>query len=425
LIRTSWIGPGASQAYSRSKAVVLKPARARRCVHQGFLKGKGVFEKFSFDSIAEWKDFQTNIDEQTYSWLEWQAYPSEKMGVTIQFESHRVELAGIFEMEHDPDVRQYFDQPEPIKLNYASAKGKRLGIHHTPDFFVIRTSCAGWEEWKTEEELETLSKSNPHRYCKDSSGGWICPPGKELAESLGLYYRVRSSSEINEKYIRNITFLEDYLLESTPNISQEDRDSLLSISEGLPGIELLELIRVVESSISRDIVYGAIARGVIYVDLYAALLVEPLRVKVYPSQEFAASHNQSVPRGGKLLSLHSGSCVVWDARTWTVANIGETSVALVSSDQRMTELSLLAFEALIRDHKVSVITTDEATESGGDSPSKLMKASKEHLEVALNRLDEVNTYLRDPMIALFLCLVQILTRSGMTSVPQFGRQGKL
>jgi len=28
-------------------------------------------------------------------------YPSRKMGVTIQFESHRVELAGIYEMEHD------------------------------------------------------------------------------------------------------------------------------------------------------------------------------------------------------------------------------------------------------------------------------------------------------------------------------------
>ena len=28
-------------------------------------------------------------------------YPSRKMGVTIQFESHRVELAEIYEMEHD------------------------------------------------------------------------------------------------------------------------------------------------------------------------------------------------------------------------------------------------------------------------------------------------------------------------------------
>ena len=34
-------------------------------------------------------------------------YPSCKMGVTIQFESHRVESAAIYEMEHDPDVLEY------------------------------------------------------------------------------------------------------------------------------------------------------------------------------------------------------------------------------------------------------------------------------------------------------------------------------
>lgn len=35
-------------------------------------------------------------------------YPSQKMGVTIQFESHRVELAGIYEMEHDAGVPGVF-----------------------------------------------------------------------------------------------------------------------------------------------------------------------------------------------------------------------------------------------------------------------------------------------------------------------------
>jgi len=38
------------------------------------------------------------------------------MGVTIQFESHRVELAGIYEMEHSASVLEYFDQAPPIKL---------------------------------------------------------------------------------------------------------------------------------------------------------------------------------------------------------------------------------------------------------------------------------------------------------------------
>jgi putative transposase len=38
-------------------------------------------------------------------------YPSRKMGVTIQFESHRVELAFIYQLEHDSSVLEYYDQP--------------------------------------------------------------------------------------------------------------------------------------------------------------------------------------------------------------------------------------------------------------------------------------------------------------------------
>src|SRR5207249_10865272 len=88
-------------------------------------------------------------------------YPSRKMGVTIQFESHRVELAGIYEMEHDAGVLEYYDQPPPLKLTYNSANGRHLTVIHTPDFFVLHRAEAGWEEWKTEEDLVRLAEHNP------------------------------------------------------------------------------------------------------------------------------------------------------------------------------------------------------------------------------------------------------------------------
>src|SRR2546422_704474 len=72
-------------------------------------------------------------------------YPSRKMGVTIQFESHRVELAGIYEMEHDGNVLEYYDQPPPIPLEYESPNGRPMKVRHTPDFFVVRETQAGWE----------------------------------------------------------------------------------------------------------------------------------------------------------------------------------------------------------------------------------------------------------------------------------------
>ena len=48
-------------------------------------------------------------------------YPSRKMGVTIQFESHTVELWAIYLMEHDPDVLEFYDQPV-----------RRVGTHRIP-----------------------------------------------------------------------------------------------------------------------------------------------------------------------------------------------------------------------------------------------------------------------------------------------------
>src|SRR5215468_8449161 len=85
-------------------------------------------------------------------------YPSRKMGVTIQFESHRVELAAIYELEHDSDVLEYYDQPPSFKLDYRSSSGRHLGVLHTADFFVIRKDRAGWEECKTHDELVSLSE---------------------------------------------------------------------------------------------------------------------------------------------------------------------------------------------------------------------------------------------------------------------------
>ena len=129
-------------------------------------------------------------------------YPSRKMGVSIQFESHRVEMAGVYEMEHDAGVLEYFDQPPTIKLDYESPAGKRMGVLHTPDFFVIREKEAGWEEWKTEEELQRLSERNSNRYSAGEDGRWRCPPGAAYAERLGLItasdHRRRSTGCSNE-----------------------------------------------------------------------------------------------------------------------------------------------------------------------------------------------------------------------------------
>lgn len=138
-------------------------------------------------------------------------YPSRKMGAVIQFESHRVELAFVLEFEHDAAVLEYYDQPCRLPLQYTGRTGRRITALHTPDYFVLRTDTAGWEECKTDQELLKLVEKSPHRYKREDNGTWHSPPGEAYAASLGLYYRIRNSEEICWTLQRNIQYLADYL----------------------------------------------------------------------------------------------------------------------------------------------------------------------------------------------------------------------
>jgi len=83
------------------------------------------------------------------------------MGVTIQFESHRNELAAIYAMEHASAVVEYWDQPRPSNSPTVPRQGAPSSVLHTPDFFVLRTDTAGWEEWKLEDDLRRLAERQP------------------------------------------------------------------------------------------------------------------------------------------------------------------------------------------------------------------------------------------------------------------------
>ncbi|WP_090795246.1 hypothetical protein [Paenibacillus sp. GP183] len=90
-------------------------------------------------------------------------YSSKKMGVTIQYESHTLELPITYLLEHDPKVYEFYDQPPTFPIRYL-VNGKRRGHLYTADQFVISEDFVGWQECKTEEKFEKLSKEHPERY---------------------------------------------------------------------------------------------------------------------------------------------------------------------------------------------------------------------------------------------------------------------
>lgn len=328
-------------------------------------------------------------------------YPSRKMRGTIQFESHRVELAGIYEMEYDDQVLEYYDQPPAIKLVYKSRSGKTLGVFHTPDFFAVRDTEAGWEEWKTEEELRHLCERNPNRYCTGENGGWLCPPGREYAEKLGLYYRVRSSAEIDAALQRNFQFLEDYLRGDLKDISLECRDLVEAFVSSMPGISLAALMEHTRSRVAGDTIFAMIAYGGLAVDLRAAPLADPSRVHVYPPRGTvegrAPNANLRVP-ASSMMTFRCGSRVNWDGRSWDVANVGDTAVCLVSRDQGVAELPVAVAENLVREARLCVSPDFPVNENAAGIRDRLLNAGVKDLQTANHRYDVVAQYLKSGAI---------------------------
>ena len=326
-------------------------------------------------------------------------YPSRKMGVTIQFESHRVELPTIYELEHDEDVLEFYDQPPQIKLDYQAKNGRKLGVFHTPDFFVIRTNSAGWEECKTEEDLKKLADRSPNRYFRSGDGDWLTPPGESYAEPYGLYYRIRSDAKINWILQRNTIFLEDYFRAESLTVEESSKAAILSIVASQPGITLLELLRYGTKASSDDI-YTLIVTEQVYVNLDACPLPEPERCLVFPDRQTSVGYGLMVETQipttavtSPVINLVTGTVVSWDGIGLSIFHVGETQVVLCAEDQRLVELHRNVFENLVQQGKIKSIHSQERPSISKQSWERFHKASPEDQTEALRRYKVIQPYL--------------------------------
>ena len=312
-------------------------------------------------------------------------YPSRKMGRTVQFESHRLEFAVALELEDDERVLEYYDQPYQIPLTYRAISGRRISVMHTPDFFVLRTDSAGWEECKTDEQLAVLAQKSPHRYQTSPDGTWRCPPGENYASSLGLYYRIRPSSQIDWVLQRNLCFLDDYLRGDSAGVNSRERELVTACVSANPGIDLDELTRRIATPRAADCVHSMIARREIYVDLKAALLTNPSAVHVFRDSVSAPGSEPTRRCGGTVVDLGLGSFVEWDGTTWRVANMGESTIGLVGAARDVTELPVAALERLISEGRIVVSGADRNWRTRDTIHARLAAASERDLKIANRR----------------------------------------
>src|SRR5258708_13768405 len=318
-------------------------------------------------------------------------YASRKMGVTIQAESYKVELAGAHEMDHDPEVFEFYDQPPPFNLRY------KVGNHtkefpYTPDFFIIRKDSIGWEEWKEEEELRRLEEKNPNRYLRDDQGKWRCPPAEEVATPLGFYFKVRSSQEINWIFQRNLRFLASYWRKSCPQVSEAARKEIFDLVSTNKGITLSALLAQVEQA-SADDIYKLIADEQIYVDLHTDQIPELERVHVFSDKATAdgwAAMFIKTPSGmfppPRTIRLEPNSPILYDGCPCIIIQHGKSETHILSEDKKMIIIPNDGFEGLVAAGRiVGVMEIPEEGSLHKEANERYMKASKEALKKANER----------------------------------------
>lgn len=328
-------------------------------------------------------------------------YPSHKMGLTIQFESHTVELWAIYQMEHDPEVLEFYDQPPPFKLHYQSQSGRQIAHYHTPDFFVLRTDGAAWEEWKTEKQLQKLSQKYPTRYQRTELRTWRCPPGEAYAQSMGLEYRVRSDAELHPTLIQNLMFLEDYL-RATAAVPASVQAQILEQVRQAPGISVAALLASSPGVRAND-VYATVATEQIYVNLCAVPLAEHWRVQLYLNQQsheanahLSVGRTSHIGRMGLLepSQLDANTKLLWDGQLWTLINLGETTTTLLPEVGQPVQLSTGFFLQLFDSATITIPSSEEQPTLTFQVRALMNAASPSDLKTANLRYQRVQAYLQ-------------------------------
>jgi transposase InsO family protein len=316
-------------------------------------------------------------------------YPSRKMGMGIQFESHTVELAFINEYEFDDDVLEYYDQPGPIHIEYVGKKDRKVAVYTTPDFFVIRKNgIAGWEECKTLKELESFEKKSTRFTRVD--GEWRSLPSEKYAESYGLYFRVRSSDKINWFWQRNIEYLSDFLQNESPDCDPKIVSVATALVKFKQGILLSELLAHTQL-FSPDDIFTLIARGELYVNLLNSVVSEHERVHVYSDELHSKLSYQTIlpPETTTMISIEPGETLLWDGKPFIIVNVAD-KLWIKDGNNPPVQLSKAELEYLVKNNQIKGVKQNT---SDGYVLKQLLEASSEEYDIANARMRKISIFL--------------------------------
>lgn len=315
-------------------------------------------------------------------------FPSRKMQCVIQAESHHNELAALYLWDHAPEVHEFYDQPEPIKLSYTTGS-RKISYMHTPDFFLISESFTGWVECKTESELLRLAQKYPQRFQK-IGGKWVSPPGQAFAAQVGLDYALRSSQENNSVLIRNLKFLDDYFDPEALAPQPSERALIDKLFQQHSCYSLQQLLQA-EPNPLPDTIHKMIADEDLYVDLSVHSLNRPNEALVYRDYDTALLIKQQVHSLCLVhpISFETGSKLLWKGQSWEVVHNEPDQLTLLSASGQLLPLAWESVQGLLDRSELQADAKSEQLTQKNQAFAKMAQHSHSALLNAQLRLDKL------------------------------------
>lgn len=315
-------------------------------------------------------------------------YASRKMGMVIQAESHKNELAALIAWDFDDVTHEIYDQPLRVRLQYRNRNGRLVTHMSIPDFFLLQEGFSGWVECKAEEWLQARTTEGSERFVRDSDGKWRCPSGEQYAAELGLKFRVRSSAETNWNRLRNTEFLADYLDERCSPVKEADA---ACIREAMNGQAWQTLKQITDYGCNADAIFKMVADKQLYVDLDTYLLAEPERTLVFRDSQVAEAYrihleSRNLPAVASLrpIQIKNGESLVWDNQPWRILNVGVEDVFMEDEKHAITSLRKCALEQMVLEGAITGLP-EEVSKVSETADEVIRSASPSDFEHALYR----------------------------------------
>ncbi|WP_067521937.1 Mu transposase C-terminal domain-containing protein [Endozoicomonas ascidiicola] len=327
-------------------------------------------------------------------------FPSPLMGVVNKSESD-LEKALQIMSEMKPSVRGIFDQPITFQISPVMKNGKRQGIRHTPDAFLVEEDAVSFVECKRVAELMELCEKYPDRYIYDEVEGCFRSPVMERElKRTGVKYRFFTDADCNPKLLANIRHLLDYIrvLKKKEAVSSEIEQACVSFIGSSPTMTISEFL-VGHPALKIDHVLQLVASGALYVAMERELLSEPETCRVFTSksacQVYITTRDVKPSNGfhfkSSEMAVKEGMVCQRGGQVWKLQSIDPSrqTVLIEITGEGLSQLKPVRIQdvrELIKSKELEVVEGDQSNDKLNDEQTQMMLAANEdHQKEALKR----------------------------------------